>query len=84
MLFTKRRELQKQPNLKEEMKRRASTRQTLLQTFKQKGELTTKEIMNGYGTGVSSRIHELRKEGHVIVAQYEKPGLYRYVYLGEK
>jgi len=70
--------------MREEMKRRISKKKTLLQMFKQKGELTTAEIMRDYGTGVSSRIFELRKEGHVIVSQYEKPGLYRYVYLGDK
>lgn len=74
----------KQPDMREEMKRRISKRKTLLRTFQKRGELTTAEIMSSYGTGVSSRIHELRKEGHVIVTQYEKPGLYRYVYLGTK
>lgn len=74
----------KQPDMREEMKRRISKRQTLLRTFQQRGELTTAEIMSSYGTGVSSRIHELRNQGHVIIAQYEKPGLYRYVYMGKK
>jgi hypothetical protein len=70
--------------LQMELTRRSSKRQTLLQAFKKHHELTTAEIMRSFGTGVSSRIHELRQEGHVIVAQYEKPGLYRYVYLGQK
>lgn len=74
----------KQPDMREEMKRRASKKKTLLQMFQTKGELTTAEIMRDYGTGVSSRIHELRKEGHVILASYEKPGLYRYTYVGSK
>ena len=75
----------KQPveNLREEMKRRASRKMTLLQMFKINGELNTHDLQQ-FGTGVSSRIFELRKEGHVIVQRYEKPGLYRYVYLGSK
>lgn len=77
MLFTKK-------DVREELDRRSSKRQTLLQAFKKRHELTTAEIMRSFGTGVSSRIHELRQEGHVIVTQYEKPGLFRYIYLGQK
>ena len=69
--------------LRTEMKRRSSARMRMLDTFKKQGELTTAEI-NRFGTGCSSRIKELRKEGHVIVATYERPGVYRYTYLGNK
>lgn len=77
MLFTKKSEL------KEELKRRDGRRQSMLRAFQKKGELSTAEI-NHFGTGCSSRIKELRKEGYVIVTQYEKPGQYRYIYLGNK
>lgn len=72
-----------QLNFQEEMKRRAGRRQTLLRAFQERGELTTKDLSR-FGTGVSSRIHELRSSGHIIVQQYVEPGLYRYVYKGKK
>jgi len=70
-------------DIKTEMNRRKSRRQTMLAAFKLKGELSTKDLLN-YGPGLSSRLHELRKDGHSIVTIYEKPGYYRYVYLGSK
>ena len=69
--------------VKKEMERRKTRRQTMLRAFKEKGELTTREI-NSFGTGCSSRLYELRKEGHKIVAIYERPGEFRYVYKGEE
>jgi hypothetical protein len=36
------------------------------------------------GTRYTERVRELRKEGHQILAVYEKPGLFRYVYKGQK
>lgn len=75
--------VQAQLDLKEEMKRRNNRRASMLRAFQREGELTTKEL-NRFGTGCSSRLKELRKEGHVIRAEYEKPGEYRYVYLGYK
>lgn len=79
-LFTRKTKVE---NLREEMKRRAGRRQSMLRAFQQQGTLTTKEL-NRFGTGCSSRLHELRKEGHVIVPQYERPGEYSYTYLGSK
>lgn len=70
-------------NLREEMKRRANRRASMLKTFQLKGTLTTKDLLR-FGPGLSSRLHELRKEGHVIVTQYEKPGEYSYTYVGQK
>jgi hypothetical protein len=69
---------------KAEMQRRNNKRMSMLRMFRKEGELTTKELNMYFGTGCSSRLHELREEGHVITAIYEKPGCYRYVYLGEK
>jgi hypothetical protein len=65
------------------MKRRKNRRLTLLESFKKHGELTTHDL-RFFGTGVSSRIHELREDGHVIVPTYERPGLYRYIYKGKR
>ena len=70
-------------DLRVEMKRRKSQTARLLDEFKLYHELTTADLMR-IGTGCSSRLHELRKEGHVIVQQYERPGMYRYTYLGQK
>lgn len=70
-------------DLRKEMEQRKTRRLTMLQAFKKKGELTTREL-NHYGTGCSSRLKELRKEGHVIVTQYLSPGQYRYVYMGQR
>ena len=69
-------------NLREEMRRRNTKRQSMLRAFEKYGSLTTAEL-NRYGTGCSSRLKELRKDGHKIVAQYEKPGEFIYHYLGK-
>jgi hypothetical protein len=70
-------------DMKEEMVRRRNNRDRLLTAFESKGELTTREIMR-FGTGVSSRIFELRKSGYVIKVRYEKPGHYTYIYMGRR
>lgn len=71
-------------DLRAEMKRRMTTRASMLRMFKQKRELTTGDLNAHFGTGCSSRLFELRKEGHKIVATYERPGCFRYTYLGER
>lgn len=68
--------------LRAEMKRRFTVRKTMLRAFETNGQLTTREL-NRFGTGCSSRLKELRNDGHKIVAQYEKPGEYLYTYLGK-
>ena len=68
-------------NLQLELVRRSSQTATLLAAFKLKTELNTSDLMR-IGTGCSSRLKELRREGHKIICQYEKPGMYRYTYLG--
>ena len=75
--------LTRQKDIKTEMERRKTRRQSMLAAFKREGELTTKDLL-AFGPGLSSRLSELRKEGHCIVAVYEKPGHWRYVYLGDK
>lgn len=69
-------------NLKEELLRRQSTTARLLSTLKKYGEINTRELQRNFGTGCSSRLHELRVEGHEIQAVYVRPGFYRYVYKG--
>lgn len=70
-------------DFRQELKRSRSQTAKLLYLFKKYGELTTTDLQR-VGTGCSSRVNELRKEGHAIVAVYEKPGMWRYVYLGAK
>jgi hypothetical protein len=69
--------------LKTELNRRKNQSQKMLQLFKEKGELTTVDLMR-IGTGCSSRLKTLRKDGHIITAQYVKPGKWKYIYLGER
>lgn len=71
-------------DLRTEMKRRMTTRASMLRMFKLKGELSTGDLNMYFGTGCSSRLHELREGGHSIVTTYERPGQYRYTYLGTK
>jgi hypothetical protein len=66
-----------------EKQRRQGQTSKMLDEFKKRTELTTADLMK-IGTGCSSRLKELRREGHVIVAQYEKPGMWRYTYVGQK
>ena len=68
--------------VKMEIDRRKSQTGRLLDAFKKHGELTTRDLMR-IGTGVSSRLHELRREGHKIVCQKEHEGYYRYTYIGQ-
>lgn len=69
--------------IKKEMARRKSQTARLLDAFKQHGELTTKDLMR-IGTGVSSRLHTLRKEGWKIVAIRDHDQFFRYKFLGHK
>lgn len=73
----------KELDLKQELKRRQSQTAKILAILKEKGEINTAQLQR-IGTGCSSRIHELRREGHIIAPSYEKPGMWRYVYLGLK
>lgn len=53
-------------DLRTEMKRRNTTKESMLRTFKKEGELTTLDLIRKFGTGCSSRLFELRREGHSI------------------
>jgi len=70
--------------LKLEIDRRKSTTARMLEAFKYVGVLTTADLQHHFGTGCSSRLKELRKEGHQIVTSYVKPGFYTYTYKGLK
>ncbi len=70
--------------VKTEMNRRKSKRGDLLAAFEREGELNTGQIMEIAGTGMSSRLKELKRKGHRIVARPIKPGLWSYLYLGNR
>lgn len=73
--------LTRKPKLKDELARRKSQSQRILERIKQGG--ATNVDLARIGTRYTERVRELRKEGHRILAVYEKPGLFRYVYKGK-
>lgn len=70
--------------IKPEMALRKSRRANLLVAFEEKGELYTGDLLEIAGTGMSSRLKELKRKGHIILSSYEAPGLWRYTYIGNK
>lgn len=70
--------------MKTEMNRRKSKRDDLLTAFKMKKTLYTGDIINIAGSGVSSRIKELKRQGNIIVSQYIRPGVWSYTYKGHE
>lgn len=70
-------------NLRIELRRRKSNRLSMLEEFKMRGTLTTKDLMR-YGPGMSSRIKELKKDGYIIIATYLRPGMWEYAYHGHE
>jgi hypothetical protein len=70
-------------NLREEMSRRKSHRNTFLARLKSGDYIDTNDLAR-VSRNHTARISELRKEGHVILSQYEGHGVYSYHYLGSK
>lgn len=70
-------------NVKQEIDRRKSQTQRILELLKSKPYVFTHDLER-IAFNYTMRVSELRKEGHVIVAVYEKPGMYRYLYQGQK
>ncbi len=73
----------KQPNVRDEINRRKSQSQRILELLTSGKEVTNIDLQK-IAFNYTMRVSELRKENHVIVASYEKPGIYRYTYLGQK
>lgn len=71
------------PNMRIEMQRRRSQSARILDLLKSGDEVTTLNLAR-IAFDYTARVSELRKEGHVILAEYEKPGVFRYSYLGQK
>lgn len=68
-------------DMRKEFERRKSQSQRILELL-QKGECTNIDLQK-IALNYTMRVSELRKDGHKIVSIYEKPGVYRYVYLGQ-
>lgn len=63
-----------------EINRRKSQTQRILDRIR-RGHCTNVDLAR-IGTRYTERVRELRKEGHKILAVYERPGLWRYIYKG--
>lgn len=74
--------IERKPDLVKEKKRQKSQSQKILELLVE-GNATTLTL-NKIAFNYTMRISELRKEGHVIIAMYEKPGVYSYTYLGQR
>lgn len=68
--------------VKQELERRKSQTVRILDRIKQ-GDATNADLAR-IGTRYTERVRELRKEGKIIIATYEKPGLWRYTYKGDR
>ena len=55
----------------------------ILKTLKTNGSATNREL-NRICYRYGARIHDLRREGHVITSVHEKDGLWRFVYKGHR
>jgi hypothetical protein len=75
----------KQPNLKKEFERRKSQTQKILELLRRypNGQKTNVDLQL-IAFNYTMRVSELRKEGHKIIAVYERPGVFRYFYKGFK
>ncbi|MDL2342349.1 MAG: helix-turn-helix domain-containing protein [Patescibacteria group bacterium] len=78
-------ELTKKPNVREETTRYLSQRTRMLNLLKNAptGTVTNVDLMRIAGN-YTMRISELRKDGHVIQSEYERPGVWRYFYKGKR
>lgn len=73
----------KQPNIRKEIIRRKSQSQRILELLKS-GRLVFNTDLQKIAFNYTMRVSELRKDGHVITAVYERPGVYRYIYGGKR
>jgi len=55
----------------------------ILKLFKANGKATNKEL-NRICFRYAARIHDLRKEGHIIKTNHIKDGLWEFVYFGKE
>lgn len=70
-------------DVKAELQRRKSQYTRMLEMMQARGEVTNLDL-GRISYRYSARIGDMRKDGHSIVATYERPGVWRYTYLGMK
>lgn len=77
--------LTKKQDVRSEINRRKSQTQRILELLRSKphGQLTNVDLQK-IAFNYTMRVSELRKEGHRIIANYEKPGVFRYFYKGQR
>lgn len=75
-------EQSKKIDVRAEYTRRISQRQKILNVLKTKRNVTNIDLQR-IAFNYTMRVSELRKDGHMISAVYEKPGVYRYIYKGQ-
>jgi len=75
----------KKQDVRKEITRRQSQAQRILKLLKQQphGSLTNIDLQR-IAFNYTMRVSELRKDGHDILAVYEKPGVFRYFYKGQR
>lgn len=69
--------------LHKEMQRRKSQYDRMLELFEREGSLTNLDLAR-ICFRYSARVGELRKKYKIPPAEYVKPGVYLYVYKGQK
>lgn len=72
----------KKINVPNEIERRYSQRMRILLLLKRERQVTTQDLQR-IAFNYTMRISELRKDGHKILAEYIRPGVYRYTYKGK-
>lgn len=75
--------IKKQPELKLEFQRRKSQSQRILELLKSGRPVYTKDLQS-ISFKYSSRLDDLKQQGHRWLAEYRKPGVYQYYYKGQK
>lgn len=76
----------KQPDMRKEMGRRKSQSQRILELLKdsrKSGKPVYTRDLQRIAFKYSSRLDNLKKEGHRWIAEYVKPGVFRYTYKGQ-
>lgn len=74
--------MQKKVDVREELERRKSQSQRILELLKNNQHIYTYDLQK-IAYKYSSRLDDLKKDGHRWLAEYEKPGVFRYTYKGQ-
>ena len=70
-------------NVKDEIDRRRSQASRILALLQRGGYITNIDLQR-IAFNYTMRVSELRKDGHKIIAIYESPGVFRYLYKGHQ